>query len=323
MEELKLVVQQKAGTVAWNFEELKGKLQTAMDVYKSMVYTDDNVKDAKKDVAELRKLVKEVKEKSKEIKNKCLEPYLPIEAQAKELENIINEPINLICTSIDSYEQKRLADRKKAIRDHFDSLIAEDISFIKENTERIYSHIYDSKWENVTTSMKAYKDGLSQGLEIIRGDIATIQSFKSDFEEEMLSAYKEGFILNKAIVKMNELKEQAEKVIAREKERLEREAEEKAKREAAAKVIEAEQPQQPTVKTQTEEKTESIPEPPISPSQEPTAVKNDDIPAQETVTPTITHEPGSKLVRFYADEEKINEIIEYANFNGVKAVIVE
>lgn len=85
MNELQVVVQTTPATLRWNFEELKLALAAEMDRYKGMIYTDEAIKSAKQDVADLRRLRKEVEDRRKEIKTACMEPYTVIEAQAKEL----------------------------------------------------------------------------------------------------------------------------------------------------------------------------------------------------------------------------------------------
>ena len=100
MNELQVIVRQTPGVITWNYEDLRAALKAQMDEYKSIVYTDDNVDDARKDVAKLRALRKAVNDRKIEIKNNCLEPYKIIEAQAKELMGLIDEPIELISQNV-------------------------------------------------------------------------------------------------------------------------------------------------------------------------------------------------------------------------------
>ena len=45
-----------------NFEEIKKSLEDSVAIYQGMVYTDDTIKTAKTDVAELRALAKAIEE---------------------------------------------------------------------------------------------------------------------------------------------------------------------------------------------------------------------------------------------------------------------
>ena len=59
MEELTIITRQEAGIASIdNFEELKSALQKELEVYKTIVYTPDTLKAAKKDKAALNKLKK-------------------------------------------------------------------------------------------------------------------------------------------------------------------------------------------------------------------------------------------------------------------------
>ena len=81
MDELSIITSQQAGVASIdNFEELKAALKQELAVYKSIVYTPDAIKDAKKDKAELNKLRKAIEDRRKEIKNIILEPYAIVEA---------------------------------------------------------------------------------------------------------------------------------------------------------------------------------------------------------------------------------------------------
>ena len=55
-----VVVNQVPGTITWNFEELKQNVSVKLSIYRKMQYSDDNIADAKKDLASLRKLSKAV-----------------------------------------------------------------------------------------------------------------------------------------------------------------------------------------------------------------------------------------------------------------------
>ena len=72
MKELQVVAQQTPGTIDWNFEELKERLSEEMKRYEKIVYTDENIKEAKSDIAGLRKLQKEVNDRKIEIKKTWL-----------------------------------------------------------------------------------------------------------------------------------------------------------------------------------------------------------------------------------------------------------
>ena len=112
MNELQVVVKQEVGKINWNFEELKTALATEMKKYTGIVFDDDSIADAKKTVAYLRKLKESVEDRRKDVKKKCLEPYNEMEKQAKELTQLIDEPINTIAKQVKDYEEEQKKKKK-------------------------------------------------------------------------------------------------------------------------------------------------------------------------------------------------------------------
>lgn len=226
MNEISVVVLQTPGEVSWNYLEIKKRLKEELEVYKKTAYTDDTIKTAKGDIADLRKLAKAIEDRRKEVKEKCLEPYTPIENQAKELVELIEEPIQAINNQVKDYERRRKEAARKEIMDYWNKKSESLPEDIRENA-RIA--IYDERWENATATKKSWREGIENGIQKILDEITTIKSFASEFEEDMLAIYKADLSLQKAIAKMNELKAQRERIL--EMERKKREAEQRRKEE--------------------------------------------------------------------------------------------
>lgn len=93
MTDLQVVVRQQAGTIEWNYEELKAALQERMDLYKDAVVTEEGKNLAKKEVAALRNMKKAIDEKRKDVKKQCLEPYDEFNAKVMALMTIIDDPL--------------------------------------------------------------------------------------------------------------------------------------------------------------------------------------------------------------------------------------
>lgn len=228
MEEIGVVVSQEVGKITWNFEEIKEKLSKELEIFKKTVYTDDTIKSAKTDVATLRKLSKDVEDRRKEIKAKCLEPYDVIEAQAKELVGLIDEPIKAINAQVEDYEKRR----KEAVRAKINEYWKQQSEKLPEDIrDKARQKIYDTRWENATATMKSWKEGIESGVESILKDIETIKSFRSDFEDEIMQVYKKDLNLQPAVMRMNDLNQQRERIL--EQERRKKEEEERKAREEA------------------------------------------------------------------------------------------
>ena len=240
MQEINVLVDQKNGAIGFNFEEIKVVLKNGLEEYRHMEFTEESKKEAKATVASLRKLKKSVNEKRLEVKNSFMVPYNNFEAQVKELDALIDEPINLINNQIDEFERKRIAEKKTQINEVYASVAGEH----PEASELLpLSRIYDSRWENATTTKKAIKDAITQQVERVEKDLTTIRSMQSEFEDKGIEKYKATLELSDAIATMNQYQKQKEEILAREKERAERIAEE-AKRIQSASETPVESPKE-------------------------------------------------------------------------------
>lgn len=209
MENTEIKVTQSAGTIEFNFEALKEQLSAEMAHYKGMIFTEDTKKEAKETVANLRKLKKDVRDKRVEVKKSFMRPYDDFEAKVKELDALIDEPIAFINGQVEEFERKRVEERKQLIKQIYE----DNISDMKELLP--LQKIYDSKWENATTSKKAIKDAIVERVEIVRKDIDTIQSMSSDDVPDAIELYKRTLSLADAIAHINRYEQQKSEILKR------------------------------------------------------------------------------------------------------------
>lgn len=329
MNEISVVVKQEPGKITWNFEEIKNRLEADLKTYQSTIYTDDTIKGAKGDVAELRKLAAAIEERRKEVKEKCLEPYSVIEAQAKELVSLIDKPIQAINDQVKDYEKRR---KEKARAEIMAYWLQKCVVLPEDIREKAKQSIYDTRWENATATKKSWRDGIDNGIQKIVDDIATIQSFNSEFEEDALNVYKVDLSLQKAIQKMNELKAQKERILEMERKRREREAEQKRLNQMGAETVASTLPQNmklagsdgTVVPPSAEPIKMGRPENPVNTGERGSFVSHT---AQgeemgQNVQGALRAEtrayPGGKVrqIRILGTEQQIRKILDYIKFTG-------
>ena len=297
MNDISVVVNQEVGKVTWNFEEIKKSLEDSVAIYQGMVYTDDTIKTAKTDVAELRALAKAIEDRRKEVKEKCLEPYNIIEKQAKELVALVNKPIEAINIQVQDYESRR----KEAVRAKIDAYWKQKCAVLPESIwDAAHSKIYDSRWENATATQKSWKEGIDNGVAEIQEAIETIKSFNSEFEEDMLNSFYADLSLQNAIQKMNSLKAQKERILEKERQRREREA----------KL--AEQQAQPEASVPQTEPTQNLRQ---ADTPHNTAPEHENIP-QPVNKPEMVQEKPGIVLRIVGSEQQLAKIKDYIKFTG-------
>ena len=213
---LEVQISRNNGTIDFNFEDLKEALTAELELYKNLVFTEDTKADAKKTVAELRKLKKQISDKRIEVKKLYMQPYTDFEAKVKELDKLINEPITFISEQIDAFEQKRIEEKRELINDIYLELVSgrEDIAGYAE-----LNRVYDSKWENTSTSKKSIQEAITSYLENVTNDIAAIKSMESEYETKALTRYKETGVLSDALLTIRQWEKQKEEILKAEEEK--------------------------------------------------------------------------------------------------------
>lgn len=238
---LEVQIVRNNGTIDFNFEDIKDALASELELYKNLVFTEDTKADAKKTVAELRKLKKQINDKRIEVKKLYMQPYTDFEAKVKELDKLINEPITFISEQIDAFEQKRIEEKIELINDIYLELVSEreDIAGYAE-----LNRVYDSKWENASTSKKTIQEAITNYLDGVTNDIAAIKSMESEYETKALMRYKETGVLSDALLTIRQWEKQKEEILKAEEEKQEAlKAEEEKQAEAEAdEILDAPEP---------------------------------------------------------------------------------
>ena len=156
--------------VQWNFTELRTWLEDGLKAYKGRIYTEDTIKEAKKDAASLRKLREAIDGKRKEMKQRYLAPYQDFEAQAKELTGMIDSQVAEIAEQINAFDEARKAEKQE----HIKALYLEIMGSLADLVP--YEKLHDKRWLNVTTSMNSIEAELVEQAEGVRAALASIDA---------------------------------------------------------------------------------------------------------------------------------------------------
>lgn len=206
--------------IQWNNEELKAEIAEKMRDYTGLVFTEDTIKDAKKDRAALNKLRTAFEDERKRIKRQCMAPYEQFESQVKELIALIDEPIRLIDAQIKEVEEQKKAQKRKDIEELFGSIGFQLFVTLDK--------IWDDKWLNATVPLSRIEEQMKSRMYQIGEDIAVIQKLP-EFSFEAMEVYRKTMDLNKAIQEGQRLADIQKRKVAYEEEQR-RKAEEEQRR---------------------------------------------------------------------------------------------
>lgn len=191
--ELRIISPQEGGFVkeiSWNNEELKKEISAKMADYKGLVFTDETIREAKKDRADLNKLKTAFEDERKRIKKLCMDPYNRFEQQVKEVIALIDEPIRMIDTQIKEVDEKKREQKRREIEELFCSIGFQP--FVK------LEQIWDHKWLNVSVSVGKIEEQMRNRMYQVSKDVLTIGRFQ-EFSFEAMEVYKKTLDLSQAI----------------------------------------------------------------------------------------------------------------------------
>lgn len=213
MGELQVKVQNQLGSIEFNFEELKNNLTNMMSAYEGAEFTEETSNIAKKESATLKKIKKALSDRRIEIKKEYMKPYDDFEVKVKELTALIDKPIELIDTQVKAFDEKKKAEKKERIQGLYNELIGELEEYLP------LSKIYDSKWENVSTTMKSIQEEIETVISSTEMAISTIKGMNSEITEKALEQFKGDLSLANAIAYINKHEQMKAEILAQEERR--------------------------------------------------------------------------------------------------------
>ena len=225
--------------IEFNYEELKDVITAKTEYYKTLVYNDNQIKDAKSDRAELNKFKKALNDERLRREKEYLEPFQDFKSKVNELISIIDEPVAVIDKQIKEYEDQQKKNKKEEITQYFNEGLSDDLTTIPPEWLKL-EQIFKDQWLNKSYSMAGIKDEIRERVTEIKNNLATLTELP-EFGFEATEVYKSTLDINRAI---NEARRMADIQKAKEEALKAKEAE-KAKNEAETKpIIEDTKPEQ-------------------------------------------------------------------------------
>lgn len=206
--------------IDFNYEELKAELTSKVSFYETLVYTDDQIKDAKADKANLNKLKRALNDERIRREKEYMQPFNVFKAQINEIIGIIDKPIAVIDEQVKAYDEKRKAEKQKAIEVLFSQIGFQNFVTLEK--------IWDPKWLNASVSMKSIEDQMRSKMYEIGNGVLTLSQLP-EFGFEATEVFKETLDINKAI---SEAKRMSEIAKAKAEAEARRKAEEEARKAA-------------------------------------------------------------------------------------------
>lgn len=223
--ELKVEAYKTPAPITFNYEELKAMLLEKAEHYAAIVYTEEQIKDAKADRANLNRLKKALNDERLKREREYMESFNVFKAQINEIIGIIDKPCAVIDKQIKEFEESQKAEKLEKIKEYWQEVLQSG----QIPAGITFNHFFNEKWLNASVKMKAIQDEFNAKLQQIENDIAVIEKLPS-FAFEAKEVYLNTLDLSKAVGESYKLAEREEKKKAWEAEQ----ARKKAEAEAAA-----------------------------------------------------------------------------------------
>lgn len=251
--ELKVNEVQLPEVIKFNYDELKAELTEKVKKYETLIYTEEQIKEAKADKASLNKLKKALNDERIRREKEYMQPFNEFKTKINEIIGIIDKPITLIDTQIKEADEKRKNDKRVEIGAYYETTEHPDWLTLPR--------LFDERWLNSTYSMKQIQTDIDAWLRRIGEELQTLASLP-DFSYETTEEYKRTLDINKAIAegkRLADIQKRKEQAQAEAEARAKVEAEKKAASVDAAEFMTPPEPEpEPEPKLQAEEKSDGM-----------------------------------------------------------------
>lgn len=222
--ELKMNEYQLPEQILFNYEELKAELTEKVQHYETLVYTDDQIKEAKADRAALNKLKKALSDERIRREKEYMKPFDDFKSKINEIISIIDKPVAVIDKQIREYEDKRQQEKMEEIKKlWFEMEVPDGLTLNK---------VFNDRMLNASFNMKHVKQCFIDAIDRFNRDMAVLVNL-SEYSFEAQQTYISSLDLSKAMNEANRLSRLA-------KQKAEYEAEqERLKAEEAKKAAQA------------------------------------------------------------------------------------
>ena len=185
------------GSIDSNIELIKDKAAAIKSFYASLVISEEDCKEMKKEMASLNKAKDAVKKYRMDIVKKFNEPLDNFVNSAKETEKILTETYDSLKGQIKKFEDETLNQKKEEVKSYYDEYASSlHIDFVP----------FENSGLSITlsASIKSLKEASKSFLDRIDSDIKLINTLEKDLINEILIEYKKSLNVSNAVITVKE-----------------------------------------------------------------------------------------------------------------------
>ena len=184
--------------IDWNKAEFERAIEEAVKDYQNVAYSEDQIKQAKTDRAELNKLKKAIDDRRKEVKKTISAPYDQFEKEVKEVTKKLDDAVSQIDSQVKASEARQKEEKKALILDYFREAL------VKANQADIDAEVLcDASWLNASASMAQVKKAIDAKVTNIQNGYAFCDNLPDDERTIALMTFEKAYDIGMAISEVN------------------------------------------------------------------------------------------------------------------------
>ena len=173
------------GSLKANFDELKKNVKDSVAKYHGLVYTDDQISEAKKDLATLRSERKKIDDARKAVKSEFIKPYEDFEREVKDTLRIYDDAIAEINEQVQTAETAYKSRKKSEIEQWWKENGVKSIEGVT------LAKVWDERYLNKTCTANKWQADLSAKRDRVETDLKTLSLMPAEKLNFLLPTYLE------------------------------------------------------------------------------------------------------------------------------------
>nr|DAG29318.1 MAG TPA: Protein of unknown function (DUF1351) [Caudoviricetes sp.] len=219
---------------AFNYDDLKAELEQKCNEYENLVYTEEQIKEAKEDKAKLNKLKAALNNERIQRQKEWNAPFAEFKSKVDDLISIIDKPVAMIDKQVKEYDKQQEDAKREKIREVWDNLDGKP-DWLKPDD------CFSNGWLLKSCSMSKVKACMEEIIATSNRDIATLERLP-EYSFEAVVAYKKNRKLDEAITEATKLTNLRKMKEAQEEGRRKKAAEETTQKQAEQTVKDSTEP---------------------------------------------------------------------------------
>lgn len=194
-----------------NIAEAKEYALNLKEYYSKLVFTEDQIGEAKEERASINKVIKKIADYRKNIIAEFKKPIELFETTAKETEKILKETADFVDVQVKNYEEQEKQEKREQINAIYEHLMSEESISEIVNLDMLF----DERYLNKTYKIDDVEKDLSNKIKKIVSDINSIKDLESEYEVSLINNYLQNYDLGSVITenkRLQELKQTTQKV---------------------------------------------------------------------------------------------------------------